>query len=134
MAFAGKAPSGKAGRLPQHLAKDGCAIRIRDSELRKKVAGARSQVTWASVLSRLIVDNTPSLPRPSPPWGRGWTATGVFFSRGGPGEGVPAKLLVVNNNAGQDTRWLGLGKQSRQYAEGRTRREVIKTPWAIRYS
>ena len=107
MAFAGKAPSGKAGRLPQHLAKDGCAIRIRDSELRKKVAGARSQVTWASVLSRLIVDNTPSLPRPSPPWGRGWTATGVFFSRGGPGEGVPAKLLVVNNNAGQDTssRW-----------------------------
>ena len=26
--------------------------------------------------------------RPSPPWGRGWTAAGVFFSRGGPGEGV----------------------------------------------
>jgi hypothetical protein len=25
---------------------------------------------------------------PSPPWGRGWTAAGVFFSRGGPGEGV----------------------------------------------
>jgi len=25
---------------------------------------------------------------PSPLWGRGWTATGVFFSRGGPGEGV----------------------------------------------
>jgi outer membrane lipoprotein carrier protein len=26
--------------------------------------------------------------RPSPLWGRGWTATGIFFSRGGPGEGV----------------------------------------------
>jgi len=26
--------------------------------------------------------------RPSPPWGRGWTAAGVFSSRGGPGEGV----------------------------------------------
>ena len=27
---------------------------------------------------------------PSPPWGRGWVAAGVFFSRGGPGEGVKA--------------------------------------------
>jgi hypothetical protein len=26
---------------------------------------------------------------PSPLWGRGWTATGAFSSRGGPGEGVP---------------------------------------------
>ena len=25
---------------------------------------------------------------PSPPWGRGWTAAGVFTSRGGTGEGV----------------------------------------------
>ena len=25
---------------------------------------------------------------PSPPWGRGWTAAGVFISRGGTGEGV----------------------------------------------
>ncbi len=25
---------------------------------------------------------------PSPLWGRGWTATGVFISRGGTGEGV----------------------------------------------
>ncbi len=25
---------------------------------------------------------------PSPPWGRGWLATGAFISRGGPGEGV----------------------------------------------
>ena len=27
---------------------------------------------------------------PMLPWWRGWTAAGVFFSRGGPGEGVPA--------------------------------------------
>ena len=33
----------------------------------------------ASVLSHLIVDNTPSLPRPSPPWGRGWTAVPMHF-------------------------------------------------------
>jgi hypothetical protein len=57
----------------------------------------------SSVLSHLIVDNSPSLLRPSPPWGRGWPAASVFFSRSGPGEGVPATLLVVNNNAGQDT-------------------------------
>ena len=25
---------------------------------------------------------------PSPPWGRGWPAAGVFTSRGGTGEGV----------------------------------------------
>ena len=30
-----------------------------------------------------------SFSSPSPPWGRGWTAAGAFFSRGGPGEGVP---------------------------------------------
>ena len=29
---------------------------------------------------------------PSPPWGRGWTAAGVLFSRGGPGEGVATLL------------------------------------------
>jgi hypothetical protein len=26
--------------------------------------------------------------KPSPPWGRGWLATGVFISRGRTGEGV----------------------------------------------
>jgi hypothetical protein len=31
---------------------------------------------------------------------------GVFFSRGGPGEGVPTRLPVVKNYAGQDTRSL----------------------------
>ena len=63
-----------------------------------------------SVLSHLIVDNNPLLGRPSPPWGRGWTAAGVFFSRSGTGEGVPAKLLVDNNNAGQDTSTTTLSK------------------------
>jgi hypothetical protein len=29
--------------------------------------------------------------QPSPPWGRGWSATGAFISRGGPGEGVPTR-------------------------------------------
>jgi hypothetical protein len=28
-------------------------------------------------------------PHPSPPWGRGWRATGILISRGAPGEGVP---------------------------------------------
>ncbi len=41
-----------------------------------------------------------SLAHPSPPWGRGWTATGVFPSQGGPGEGVTPS---INSNGGQDT-------------------------------
>ena len=40
--------------------------------------------------------DTPSLPCPSPPWGRGWTAAGAFIRRGGPGEGVPAGLLAAS--------------------------------------
>jgi len=32
---------------------------------------------------------------PSPLWGRGWTAAGVFTSRGGPGEGVPPKRALT---------------------------------------
>ena len=39
--------------------------------------------------------------RPSPPWGRGWTAAGVFFSRGGPGEGVASlRPSVCSSRAG----------------------------------
>ena len=34
---------------------------------------------------------------PSPPWGRGWTATGVFISRGGTGEGVKAVAYHPNS-------------------------------------
>jgi hypothetical protein len=32
---------------------------------------------------------------PSPPWGRGWTATGAFTSRRGPGEGVVQRPLYM---------------------------------------
>jgi hypothetical protein len=73
-------------------------------DFKKIGVGTGDQGLGASVLSHLIVDNTPSLPRPSPPLGRGWTAAGVLFSRGGPGEGVAAKLLVVTNDAGLHTR------------------------------
>jgi hypothetical protein len=40
---------------------------------------------------------------PSPPWGRGWPATGAFISRGGTGEGVktvaPIPILTVYSQA-----------------------------------
>ncbi len=43
-----------------------------------------------------------SIPLPSPPWGRGWTATRAFTSGGGPGEGVRAVTLkprsIFNHN------------------------------------
>jgi len=40
--------------------------------------------------------------RPSSPWGRGWTAAGVFFSRGGPGEGVASlRPSVCSSRAGR---------------------------------
>jgi predicted permease len=35
---------------------------------------------------------------PSPPWGRGWPAAGVFFSRGGPGEGVEIFRFAPQSN------------------------------------
>jgi len=31
---------------------------------------------------------------PSPPWGRGWTASGVFISRDGTGEGVGFRFPI----------------------------------------
>ena len=37
---------------------------------------------------------------PSPPWGRGWRASGAFISRGGPGEGVSP---IVNSYVGHHT-------------------------------
>ena len=36
------------------------------------------------------------------PFHNAWPAAGVFFSRGGPGEGVHAKLFAVSNNLGQN--------------------------------
>jgi hypothetical protein len=46
-----------------------------------------------------------TIPRPSPPWGEGGPLLAFSSARQptGPGEGVPAKLLVVDDNAGQDT-------------------------------
>jgi len=35
--------------------------------------------------------------KPSPPWGRGWSATGAFISRGGPGEGVVGLSPAADN-------------------------------------
>ena len=51
--------------------------------------------TSSSGLANLVADNVASRFRPSPPWGRGWTAAGTFPSRGGPGEGVHARARVV---------------------------------------
>ena len=42
---------------------------------------------------------------PSPLWGRGWTATGVFTSRGGTGEGV--KTVVSHSTLNPCTHHLG---------------------------
>jgi len=58
------------------------------------------------------------LQRPSPPWGRGWTAAGAFISRGGPGEGVPAKLLIVKYGVGQDTWDWGMGNSKSEILNG----------------
>ena len=74
----------------------------------------------ASVVSRIRFDNgmlqgpphprAPRSPRPprggwillpSPLWGRGWRASGVIASRGGPGEGVSP---IVNSYVGHHTR------------------------------
>ena len=63
-----------------------------------------------SVPSQLTLDDTPS-----PLWGRGWTAAGVFSSRGGPGAGVLANVLVINNNVRQET---SLGVDPAQAPEG----------------
>ena len=91
-------------KLPAGRGYGGCSCTVRRAaDLRN------SSALGATVLSHLMTDSTPSLPCPSPLWGRGWTAAGVFFSRGGPGEGVSGRLLIVNNNMGQDTRsrpWL----------------------------
>jgi hypothetical protein len=49
--------------------------------------GGRGSRQWA-VGSRQWRPPVDSDNSPSPPWGRGWTVAGVFFSRSGPGEGV----------------------------------------------
>ena len=49
-------------------------------------------------------DRLPIFSHVLPPYGRRWTATGAFFSRGGPTEAVPAKLLAVNDSVRRDTK------------------------------
>ena len=50
--------------------------------------------------------------QPSPPWGRGWTAAGVFFSRGGPGLRPPTRRQKA-----------ALGRRAKGYGcSGRTAR------------
>ena len=53
----------------------------------------------AGNFSTISVLSTSSFPSASPPRGRGWTAAGALFGRGGPGKGVPA-----NNAVGRDTK------------------------------
>ncbi len=79
------------------------------------MGSARSlQRVASSVLLFLLLGSTepvnPALCsfRPSPPWGRGWTAAGVLSSRRGPGEGVAAlRPSVCISRAGN-----GLGNGS----------------------
>ena len=71
------------------------ATRLR-AELRHRLPALPEPTLQPSVPSHLILDNNPS-----PPWGRGWAAAGVFSSRGGPGEGVPPNVPVGSNNVGQ---------------------------------
>ena len=42
--------------------------------------------------------------RPSPPWGRGWPAAGVFISRGGPGEGVASLQSEIRKQKSEGTK------------------------------
>ena len=62
----------------------------------RAVAALEWQVTiqpafpWGSATVRCLVFVAI---QPSPPWGSGWPATGVFISRGGPGEGVEGSRI-----------------------------------------
>ena len=51
-------------------------------DLSKLSFGARTSKPYGSALVMKVKK------QPSPPWGRGWAATGAFTSRRGPGQGV----------------------------------------------
>jgi len=53
--------------------------------------------TSSSGPANLVADNVGSRFQPSPPWGRGWTASRRTSSGGGPGEGVQAQARVVES-------------------------------------
>ena len=64
--------------------------KLKPSNLQLRKIPRQSKAT-APLPFRLVMglEHTHGDESSSPPWGRGWTAAGVFTSRGGPGEGVP---------------------------------------------
>jgi len=67
---------------------------------------------------------------PSPPWGRGWPATGVFISRGRTGEGVK---LVKTPDPCRKTRSLARpDRWAKQHCAADPQRYDSASPGAIR--
>ena len=52
-----------------------------------RVIGRTGGVAAFLLLASVVARPARNKPTPSPPWGRGWPATGAFIGRGGPGEG-----------------------------------------------
>jgi hypothetical protein len=80
-------------------------------------------------------DENKKEPLPSPLWGRGWTATGVFTSRRGPGEGVATEIFgtghdfsraEIQHNESGFSRWIG-----RQGLKPRRRKDAYGTAEAM---
>ena len=63
---------------------------------------------------------------PSPPWGRGWLATGVLISRGESGEGVYPSLYYAALSNKRYYLWLSEGRGFSPAAHGR------RVEWAFR--
>jgi hypothetical protein len=89
---------------PAHVVRLGLSHELppRPAQVIRQWCQTIAQPGGTSVLSRLILDNAPC---PSSLWGRGWAAPAFSSVRRltEPGEGVPAKLPVVKNYAGQGT-------------------------------
>jgi len=85
-----------SGKRRREIGKSG------DRESRRsedRLNGIRIGPACCLTLCLLFVQSfPPSGFQPSPPWGRGWPAAGVFFSRGGPGEGVVASDAGAANS------------------------------------
>ena len=61
---------------------------------------------------------------PSPPWGRGWPATGVFTSRGRTGEGVkPVKTPYPYRQTRSLARSVGQIDKGREFRQAPTETE-----------
>ena len=72
------APTGCAGRMA------GFGVR----ELAPALSTADLSAVWSFYIRRA---HYLRIPLPSPPWGRGWIASGAFISRGETGEGVRSR-------------------------------------------